>query len=230
MSISNLFSDKIYPNLRSYTILLASLIGGILVTFNFLGGGKNQSNSKENGLVAVDDSNQYLWVHSSNVLWEKSPVFVEKGSQISIITSGTYCSNVDSLISGHRRAYLINASGNKKSNRDSLTNTLLTFKKGNYGQLMLQIVDKNNRPKIKPRKEEIFLLDDGKNEFYINKDGYLWFSTNHPSLSPYERNQTKVYNDFTGKSISLNKLKQEKYEPFFDDNFGQIFMQIKIIE
>ena len=129
MSISNLFSDKIYPNLRSYTILLASLIAGIFVTFNFFGGGKNQTNREENGLVTIDDSNHYLWIHSSTQLWEKSPVFVERGNQISIITSGTYCSNVDSLVSGHRRAYLINASGKKKSNWDSLTNTLLTFKK-----------------------------------------------------------------------------------------------------
>ena len=230
MSFSELFSDKTYPNLRSYTILLASLIGGIFIAFNFFDGGKNNSiGTDDNGAIIINN-NQFIWAHSPSELWEKSPIFVEKGIRVSIITSGKYCTNIDSLTSGHHAEYMLNAGGKKKSNRDSLTNSLLTYKKADYGQLMFQIVEKNNTPKIKPNKEIVFLLENGKNELNINSDGYLWFSTNHPSLSPYGRQETQVYNNFTGESISQNKLKNKKYEPFYEDNFGQILMQISIVE
>ena len=151
MGINNLFSDETYPNLRSYTILVVSLVTGVLLTFNFFGGNNKSKINENNEELAANGSNQYVWVHSTTEMWQRCPVFVQEGQAISLLVSGTYTNNVQSLVQGNRSQHILTANGKTKNGVDSLHLSMLIDQKAQFGQLLFQVVAKNNRPTPFPR-------------------------------------------------------------------------------
>lgn len=224
MSFSNLFSDKNYPNLRSYTLLVAGLIAGSATLNNFFGDGNFSLFGTKK---TPSETTSYCWPHNTTLLWEKSPIWVNKNNNVTITTSGTYYLTIDSICTSTGRTSNTTASGGSIETLDSAAVPLLLTSEANYGQLITQIVNKNNRPKIKAEKEFI-TLNNGETTFTAKNDGFLWFACNHPSFSPYNLPQTKTYNLLMNDSLTYLQLKKKQQEPYFEDNFGQLIITAKV--
>ena len=229
MGFAEIFSDKYYPNLKSYTLLVAGLIAGGATVSSLFGDGDFSFFGKSNkeNTASIEASTTFCWAYNTTAFWEKSPVLVEKGNTVSISTSGIYYLNIDQLRNTEGKNLGINANGIASTELDSLSASLIIAPEARYGQLIAQIVGANNQVKTKP-KRGLIPLNHGDTSFVAESDGYLWFASNQPSFSPYQRVETKIFNQLRGDSIDYLELKRQQHEPYYEDNFGQLIITAKV--
>lgn len=218
MSLIQLFSKNYYPQLRAYTLLLAGLIAGGGVAVNLLGSDDSSKVNKQ----------EVIWVHSPEIFWEKSPVNVKKGDVIFIQACGKYHLNIDTLFEdpSMRDAFSSGINGLKKHHLARDIHKRLIYNRANYGQLLMHINASNTKPERIPN--EPFVLQEGQNEFEAETSGTLWFSTNQPIFYPYKNDDWQLYTTYSGQSLSLDNFQDEKPEPFFENNFGQLILSIEV--
>ncbi len=224
MSISNLFSQENYPRFRAYTILVATLIvGGYFVNDQF---GLTKSNSRQ-GTHQIQTS--LVWSHSTNKIWENTSVEVEEGDQFKIIVSGSYYDDKIQAFDNDTMSQMLSASGIKKGTTFATEKKLNILPQANYGQLLLQVANKNAKVKVKPKAEDIIRLQNGLNTVKAKSSGIIWLTTNHPSYYPYDVKMIEEYNKTFGDSISPFQ-ENKKPEPYFENNFGYLTVQFILEE
>ena len=225
MEISELFSKDKFPQLRNYTLLIAALIAGGGV----ISGGFGKNDDEYAGTSDNPAKSSLVWVHSTQVFWEESPVEVNKGDKVPIYASGSYYDSVDDLIGGEHKADVLSASGIRNVPHTRAAMNLLVSGHSKYGQLLVQIVPDGAHPKLKPEPNDFRELENGKNDFSANHGGTLWFTTNHPSFSPYDQQMLATYNELFGDSVTVFQH-DNKPEPNYRDNFGHLTLQIDVVK
>ena len=227
MGLAELFSNENYPRLRAYTILIVALItGGAFVNNRFGSDQESAVHVKDDGCIIVGNCSITMWAHSANVLWEKSPVKVNKDDEISIIISGSYIDRIDDLLTQQNKENSITASGIKKKGFANEASKGLIQRSANYGQLLLQVVEEGYRPKVRPSGDNVYKLNDGVNKLQAKESGVLWFTTNQCSVVDGDTNWINNNNNELNDSLTL--VHSKKSEPDFDNNFGQLMLQIVV--
>lgn len=211
--LSKLFSPEIYPRFRNYSLLLLAIVmgGGYFNLFGYQQKDKYVSIDQDGTLICENFTYNH-WTFDASAFWTLSPVYIEKGQDITLVIEGSYLNKVSNEV--------YTAKGQPYKGR--MTNYIDSV--AQKGQVLAQIVKEGYQPKARP--EDVITLSAGQNQFTAREDGYIWFTTNQEIFHPYDKDQWERYKTLTADSMDVVQFFNTKPEPVYNQLFGSLSVKI----